>query len=444
MSIVPVAGAGALAGLAFTTGYRAYQVARRASNLGRDFVRRARREQPKKLLWKVQGPGQTFIKEPAEKRQKTNTGIRGYQPIDMPKAAVWRDSTSYVQLEEKKDKSGKYVLKRTRRNYLLDTLTQRIRYRFGRVQDINAATGSYWLSNRSFDATWRRLPVYIMPLFGINQAGGADNTTNAHYGMYELMVQQGANPGQFQWRRVPGLDPTITAATNAFSPKAVMPSDTSTPLLGRKAMCDWTRIKLCIWGKAKNPTSIRVSVVKFFKRNYTVEDNLNKTAGTSDCDTDGNAFWASRMKYLLNGHNSGYGRNNDFRVMKVLKKYEIMINPIDAGAETAASDSRPHMKHLDLFYRWNRILDFTVPTTGATPTYTEILAQNRVPDINVAYSAYLNDPQDMVYLLVESVQPLADDTNSATDPRAEPTDTTLTASFDVSLESSWSHIQRLS
>lgn len=437
-------------GLGIDAGYKAWKLYRS----GRQFVRQNRRhfdEPPKKVLWKVQGPGSAFLKEPAEKRQKTATGLRGYQETSSTMAQTmtkrkWEDAASYIQYEEKKDKNGKYVLRRTRRNYLLDSLTQRVRYRFGRVQDVDRPYGSFWLSNQPLDATWRRLPAYIVPLFAINQGGGADNTVNAHYGMYELMITIAT--GQFQWRRVPGIDPTITAVTNAYSPKAVMPSDVTNPTLGRKAMIDWSRIKLCMWGKQQNPTKIRVQLVRFVKRNYTVEDALDKTAGTSNCDEDGNALWAQRMKFLLNGHSSGYGRNNDSRVMKVLKRYDIDFNPIDAGAETATSDPRPHMKHLDLFNRWNRVLDFTVPTTGTRPDYTQIVAENRVPPVDPAYTAYLNEPEDMVYLLIESVQPRADGTATATDPRGAPgdagyTNASVTASFDLSIETSWSHIQRV-
>lgn len=394
-----------------------------------------------------------------------------------PKRLFWEDLTSYVQLEEKKDVNGKKIKKDTRRKYLLDSLVQATRYRFGRIQDSNALNGVYWLTNTNLDDNWRRLPVYIIPLFTVNQGGAAVGaadtamTPDVTYGMYELMIVKDApadatlQPGQMQWRRVPGYNPTLSAATNAYGPVAVTPSDQVDPVIGRKGLLDWTRLKLCFWGKRKAPSRIKVSIMKFRDPNYCPEEFVDRggnggtTSGTSNLTPDGCALWADRLKTLLNGGMAGYGRISDTNVINTLKEYNIDINPIDAGAEGSA-DLRGHMKHLDLFNRWNRVMDFTVPMVNLVPeepakaysglpvleTYGDIRVQNKLPTINEGFSAYLNRSDDMVYALIESIQEVEEAETTNTDPRGQPTGispahTDTAVSFDFTLESSYSHIQ---
>lgn len=367
-------------------------------------------------------------------------------------------SGSYVQIQSLKSKRGKVVGRNTRRKYLVDTITAPVRFRFGWVSDISAQYGKYWLSNKlSQSAAWQHMPVYLMPLFHINQgdAGDGNTTYDAGMGMWHLQRDisgVGTLANNYRWVNVAGVDPT-DGTTARTTMKAVTPTESATVHLGRKALCDWTRIRLCVWGKKKNPSHVRISLIRFKHEEYCPEfhNDLTSAAPYSVATTQGYSrvrkFWDERMKYLLNGHMSGYGIDVDSMPFYILNSWTLKFNPIDASAETTDSDNRAHMKHLDIFNRWNRVCDFGttgINETGTTQSWAQLKNENYVLGAVTGDCAYLREREKMVYLLIESVQPL-EDTNADTavlpqPPVAPLSYTDLTCSFDYVLESNWTSL----
>lgn len=352
------------------------------------------------------------------------------------------DPASYRQLTTVKRKFGRKLRNMTRHLRLLKTVTEPIRFRFGRVQDVNASNGSYWLTNQPLDANQRVLPLYLMPLFNIrNPASSGGNTQQAGRAMYEL----GHDTNGFFWRVVNGTNPLSTAGvTNSVQP--VSPTNVNTDQVGRKGLCDWTRIRLCIWGKTQNPSQVRVSLVKFLDEEFCPETYDTKGIGATTGYVNSKcAEWlTNKVKYLLNGHMGAYGRVDRGRYTRVLKQWVVNINPIDASAETATSDPRAHMKHLDIFNRWNRVCDYTV-REGIVQSYVDMIDVNKANTATTGFGGYLKNPEKNVYLMVESVQPVDEGVGSANtaNPRVAPiaANIPLAASFDYLFESNFTIVK---
>jgi len=364
------------------------------------------------------------------------------RPRKMPRerTTTLGDPASYRQLATTKRKAGRKTGQISRMLRLLKTVATPLRYVAGRVQDINAANGVYWLSHQTIDVNKDMLPLYVMPIHAIVQGGVAYNTVFAANFMYQLGYDGSvpATAGYF-WRAVPGTDP-ITGLPRQ-SPRMVLPSRDATVELGRKGMLDWTRLRLCVYGKVNNPTQIRLRLVKFLDEEFCPENWVNKTTGlTGVMPPKVNEYWTSTMKYLLNGHSATWQRASKKNYIKVLKSYTVNLNPIDAGAETAASDPRGHMRHFDLFNRWNRSFDFTTPVT-AEPTMADILDINRMRTVADSYSAYLQDPEKGVYWIIDSVQPVRNNVSDVSNPVIAPTAPGVTASFDARMEYNWTKLE---
>lgn len=372
---------------------------------------------------------------------------RGYGSMSKPNSIRIGDPASYRQLASIKSRGGKKVLQRTRAAKLWKTVTSPYRVRFGQVQDINATTGTYWLTQQLYGAIdevdYQRQPVYILNLTSVTQGNnGTLNSENANspYKMWELVTGY-TTTGQHRWFPVPGLDPTAPANPR-YTGCIVPPTESNAAVVGRKGLLDWTRVKLCFWGKKKNPSQIRVRIVRFLDEEFCPEYEMPQTAvnvggGRSPAFNSKVAeFWNHELKYLLNGHMGGYSRFDRSKYMKVLKEWNININPIDAGAETTDSDPRAHMKHLDIFNRWNRVLDYTTRNSDYPQALSDIKNVNATEAPGNYWSGYPKHESQNLYLLIESVQPADPDVGtSAAAPRPAPTaGSDYSASFDLVLE----------
>lgn len=362
-----------------------------------------------------------------------------------------RDFTSYKQLATVKTKRGRKIPYASRNDKIVKALTTPLRFRFGTVQDINAATGTFWLSPEYITATstdWA-LPVYAVPLFNCNQGNTADYTPTAGFGMYELCWSSNVGNIGLYWRAVQGTHPTLGGPSLAL--KAVQPSDLASSILGRKGVLDWTRIKLCFWGKKTLPTNVRVRIVRPLLEEFAPEYTLNKSAGAtgllSTYSQPANEYWLEQIKYLLNGHMGGYGKIDRKPRFKTLQQWNININPIDAAAETATSDPRGHMKHLDIFNRWGRVIDYTEKVI-ADPSWADIINVNRVPAASPGYTAYPTHLERQMYLIIESVETngftgTPANANPRPTPAAGAANRDACTSFDISFESNFSKVEQL-
>lgn len=354
-------------------------------------------------------------------------------------------------------KHGRKVAPVTRTMRVLKTVTEPVRTRFGNIADITATTGPYWLNQDWHSGTIGvnqvvRMPVYMLNLFAVSQGGnppvgdtigGAPGYNTLQYAkpFFELYRTDG---GQYSWGPVPGIDPT-DGTTKTFINRRVAPSKPDAPIIGRKGHLDWTRVRMSIWGKKSLPTDICVRLVRWTEDDFCPEamSYVPNTGFTASMTNRVQEFWEHQLKYLLNGPTAAQPRTDTTKYMQVLKEYRIQIDPVDAAAQAAPGDPRVHIRTLDIFNRWNRVIDFTQKELNAvgTDVVANLRNQNLVSSAASSYTAFLREPKHAVYLLIDSVQPLPSEGDSADPsyPRQTPQsgNQVLSASFDLNFEANW-------
>lgn len=356
--------------------------------------------------------------------------------------AVVNDPASYKQLTAYKRRYGRKLRSRSYQSKLIKSVTECIRFRFANVGLASATQGKIGLLHQGIDATPTqvKVPLHLFNITAINQSGtatdaaaGTGTSANPPVG-YELRVN---SAGTMQFQAIAGLD--RDGATAKAGMIITAPGDNLNAAVGRFGNLTWTRIRFCVWGKTQNPTQLRISLVKFVDPEYCPETYVNYANGNgSVISNNAQEFYSTRVKPLLNGLATSNPRPPE-KVMKVLKRWSVNINPIDAAAETtAASDSRGHMKHLDLFNRWNRRIDFTEKLSGEN---VQTYAQLALPAYtNSASTSVTGNPrmiEKSIYLLIESVNPVF-----ATSAAGQALLNSYHPSYDINIESCYSHVQK--
>lgn len=355
------------------------------------------------------------------------------------------DPASYRQLSKRKFVSGRKVSNRSRASAILKQLIQSVRYRFAYFNDISDATGQRFLLHRPTDVglTSYYLPLHLYSLKTVNQGGVAPGVQAPNVA-HQLIVQTG---GKFFWSAMSGTN--NAGSGPSFPYQITAPGDNSVVKIGRKGYLEWSRIRLTLWGKVKNPSNIRVSLVFFKDEEYTPEyaykrltpPDFTQTA-SGEVEEGPQEFWAAKTKYLINGPSASMPKLSAKSAMVTIKKWDINLNPIDAAAETVNSDARGHIKHLDIFHRWNKFVDFTEKTLGEnTKTYANLAVAQNTTIPSLGYTGLLRNFEKNVYVMVEAITPQL--MGFATAPLYPSGDVNLNVSYDIHIENSWGHIQQL-
>lgn len=366
------------------------------------------------------------------------TGRRSASDSKMPKRSlpysrrgakrrrVYNDPASYRQLSTVVSRKGRRISANKRSRKLWGALQQGIRYRFGWVSDINAASGAGGLLHQPVDAgaTSYRVPIVIFPLNNIIEPGSLPP-----FGGYGLYM---TSAGDMFFQAVNGVKADGTTASNQIE----QITGDGAVVLGRKALHDWSRIRLCLWGKTKAPSEIKISIVRFPLEQATPEDQMNFTTGVGgSVQQPGKEFWQARVKPLINGPIAEKVRVNNVKAMQVIDSWVVKFNPIDASAETSASDPRGHMKHIDIFRRFNRLINYSKPPPVNDDTYAQLNLPNRTTVPAESYSYHPRWPGARMYLLLESLTPdtVAYNADTATKQATQVT-------FDWNIQSQYSTI----
>lgn len=369
--------------------------ARSIGNGVRKFVRRIRRDarDPKSVssLKRKIGPmnGPTAV---STKRRKT----------------VVQDEGGYTQFKSFKYKSGKKRSLDSKRKSILNCMITRQRFRFSAINELSAGQGYYFLKHGADDATFDKMPLYVFNLTNVRQGNTA--FTAPFYGLRINTVT-----GSLVWNAVNGLAPDGTTAVTDWYYED---NEGSPAQVGRKSFLDWARIRLNMWGKKTAPARIILQIVSLPDEEYCPEFQATGTAVSKDADM----FWKSQLKPLINNPCS----SNVLTVTKrpkVHRQWEFMFDP----ESTTESDTDPHCKFFDFFYRIGRTIDYTV-NQGTTITSALLDSASAYYPGNTANLVdagttprYLNKS---LYLVIKSMQQ---------DKISVPTNSE-TASFDMNIQ----------
>jgi len=375
---------------------------------------------------------------PLNKPRGYGDPVRRKLNYNMPK--IIDDPTSYLQYDRRKYANGRKSRKRSYLDAILQAQLQSVRLSFKNILTTERGTGyraiglNNGLTIGEIDEDAWELPIHLYQLFNCNQGSvTAPETfeTSAQFARvgWRLYKDTSVVPHTMRWHRIEGLDPAD--GTSAITTWRRISGDTTTINLGRKSLLDWTKVKLYFQGKTKTPGTVIVSLVKFNDEELCPETwtfHNTALAGQSNGPMSSKAanFWTSRVRPLVSAPQANWLKTPTNMKMKTLNKWIINFNPIDAAAETgAASDSRGHMKQLDIFNRWGRMCQYG-NEVGDEPLVTDIVdLPAKMEAVEKDWDGYLTHPEYGVYLMIESVQPDAcDDTF----------DPALTISYDINIE----------
>lgn len=333
-----------------------------------------------------------------------------------PKKVKINDMGVYQQSRRYQYRNGKRNGKLSRALKLVKAQTQKMLLRYANISDEAEPFGSTFIRNAVLteDNTIRRYPIHIFNLFSLNQ--GITGAPSEYSAVPGFELRGIAATGQLFW--APIVAKAIDGVTDSLVWSKIQNSSTTTQA-GRHSLIDWTRIRLHMYGKKKEPSFIKISLVKFDEDEVCPDFQLNVTTGISPTlGVEAYDFWSARLKPLVSSQIASKPQTIYRKQMKVLKEYFVNIQPIDAAAETSASDNRGHIKILDIFNRWSRVNDYQTiasDTDEGVQTDAQLADPDFMGPINLGYGGYLRDKQRAVFLLIESVSPsqLASGTSGA-------------------------------
>lgn len=343
----------------------------------------------------------------------------GYVPGSQQPSSI-RDGGGYNQMTTNRVTTGRKLSKEAVRRKVTDTTLVTYRYRFSQLRDWSASTnnpnGQYFLhyGARTDNAALMNVPLFLFNLSSVRQTAAL-----AESPMHRLVYNTTADG--YVWKKEYGLNSAAGADTTwGLEDNAAA----STLPLGRKALLNWTRARLLMYGKTSAPTRVQIQVVQFLDDLYCPEKQTFTSSYSPTLTNEAAELWSSIVKPLINNPIASQLKLKK-PTYKVLKTVTVEINP----TSSTESDADPHMKVIDLFSRWGKVFDFSEVTSNLG-TEVELEDGNKWPAPSVGYGCLPKTAKSSIYLMITSMQPYK--STEATTTNAE------TASFDVNIQTAWS------
>ena len=321
------------------------------------------------------------------------------------------DPQGYQQLQRFKFRSGK---KKPILATLIKSVTVQQRMRFSGINEFTTGFGYFDCAYRYLNATTNVMPVWVINLTAIR------NGSSTPAVLYRMTMDN--TTGSPSWSATNSLGPT-TALANCMEFE-----DTESTLtghdIGRKGLLRWTRLRLNIWGKKQQATDIKIQIGHF------TQDGIAPDFPNGPDANVGADYWKHLVKPLINNPcSSSVTTIRPKKIWKSLKEYNVCINP----TSSTESDADPHAKFLDIFNRWDRMFDFsTGNTTGEN--FATLDAAGQYGQSSAGYSGKPQLAEKNLYCVISSFSPTYLGSTAAID-------STLSASFDMNFQSSWSTVQ---
>lgn len=304
----------------------------------------------------------------------------------------------------------------------------RYKRRFGRVtqRKINGlsmdSTVFFWRSLNNIDTGFGRLkmhnwydpanaalgaavPVYLIELNSCNNAQNGVIAT--HSPVYTAVRASGP---AYTWSSVSGLlSDGVTADTQWQVERASLTAASGNNYPLQSSIISWADVRFDLFGCTAQPTKFVIELCQF-------DDECVPVVGTI---TDNNhvRFWDAQVRSFIsnpNLHQISYGNKN---YKKVLDRRVIEIGP----TSTTESDTDPHIKTVQLFYRLNRRCNYSWKDYIAAPAENATNAQ--LPTVMVPQSfgdsSVQVHPRARLFVMIRAVKFVRDlnagaETNAST------------------------------
>lgn len=158
----------------------------------------------------------------------------------------------------------------------------------------------------------------------------------------------------------------------------------------------WHDVKMNLWGAKARAVKYVIQVIKIDDEildPWTVK--AAAAGGTAD-DNKYQAFWQSMVKpYAYNP--IAYVDPKMKQKYKVLKTYSCIIQP----TSTTESDADPHVKTLNWFMRWDRIIDYSQDSARFTGV-NDVVNEADFLNEEAKYGATTTDTKSKLFLLIRA------------------------------------------
>lgn len=217
--------------------------------------------------------------------------------------------------------------------------------------------------------------TFPLMLFELNSANNIINNVHTLHSPVRYMYQTGTQIG-FNALNGQASDGTTLATNWQVEQSSHLPGSVGAVPL-ENAIHKWSSLDLELWGCKNKPTKFHIALVQFN------EDVLPDWNLKSNQEAE---FWQSMVKHYtynpLAKMDDGFNRNK----MKILRQYTYNIDP----TASFENDADPHVKTVKLYYKFNRMCNFS--WQFSTPTVQTVADMNQAD-----YRTETQQPQTQVH-----------------------------------------------
>lgn len=303
------------------------------------------------------------------------------------KRKVIRDPNSYSQWEQFRFKRrlGR-VTQRKLNGLIMDSTT----YFWRTLNNIDGGVGNQYFSNYYTAGSNAGVPLYLVELNScINNVNG--NITG-HSPVYK--AERNESRG-YVWSSLQGQTAGGVTLDSAWQVERSGQNSTITDNYpGQSSILSWVDIRMDLFGCKNHPTKFVIEVCQ-------LDEDLCPAVGTNS-DNNHVRFWDAQIRPFIsnpNLHQISYG---DKKYKKVIDSRVIEIGP----TSTTESDQDPHVKTLQLFYKFNRRCNYAWKDFIAAPAENPSNAQLTTVFIPQAQGDNQTQvhPRARLFLLVRAVK----------------------------------------
>lgn len=251
------------------------------------------------------------------------------------KRKVIRDPNSYQQWEQFRFKRrlGR-VTQRKINGLVMDSTV----FFWRTLNNIDGGVGNQFFNNFYTAGSNAGVPLYVVELNScINNVNGS---VIGHSPVYKAERTEASG---YAWTSLQGYKADGTTLDTAWQlERAGGQSTISTNYPCQSSLLQWVDIRMDLFGCKNQPTKFVVEICQ-------LDEALCPSVGTN---TDSNhvRFWDAQVRPFISNPNLHQVSYGDRKVKRVIDRRIIEIGP----TSTTESDQDPHVKTLQLFYRFNR------------------------------------------------------------------------------------------
>lgn len=300
-------------------------------------------------------------------------------------------------------KLGRFTRKKI--NFLVN---RNIIYRFQGIKQLGKSGVIGQIPLEYFDnGTHTALPLHLYDLTSVvNINAGTVLTPNAGY----VLRFEDAN-GSVSFAAITGQDNSGAGSTllqEEYNPRSAHAHE--------RSVLKWVQVKLNLHGCVTVPTKFEITLCQ-------INDLVQSTTiggPSSGLDLGVQTFWQSLVRNLIHCQIDTQQYPETRRSLKVMKRFTYTMQP----TSTDESDTNPHQKVVNLFFRMNRRLRFDWMQTQKTLVTPANLLANGFEPYN-RENRVMPDPKARVFLMIRAI--------NTTRVTASPTNSNTTPSYDIIL-----------